>query len=76
MKKIVLSIVIFLFTIIGQAIACPNCKDAYTPGSTGASIGESYSWSILFMLMMPIAIVTFISLRIAYTAKKNRKTDL
>ncbi|MFN5006965.1 MAG: hypothetical protein ACK5GO_05675 [Ignavibacteria bacterium] len=76
MKKVVLLILLFAFTIIGQAVACPNCKDAYTPGSTGASIGESYSWSVLFMLLMPIATVTFISLRIAYAAKKNRKTDL
>jgi len=76
MKKVVLLILLFAFTIIVQAVACPNCKDAYTPGSTGASIGESYSWSVLFMLLMPIATVTFISLRIAYAAKKNRKTDL
>ena len=76
MKKIVLSIILFAFSIFGQVFACPNCKDAYTPGSTGASIGESYSWSVLFMLMMPIATITFISLRIAYAAKKNSKTDL
>ena len=76
MKKVILLILLFAFTIIGQAIACPNCKDAYTPGSAGASVGESYSWSVLFMLIMPIATVALISMRIVYAAKKNRNTDL
>lgn len=76
MRKFALSIFYFAITMIGQVMACPNCKDAYTPGSTGASIGESYSWSVLFMLLMPIATVTVITLRIAYSAKKNRNNDL
>lgn len=32
--------------------ACPSCKDAYVPGSAEASIGESYSYSVLFFLGM------------------------
>jgi hypothetical protein len=76
MRKFALSIFYFAITMIAQVMACPNCKDAYTPGSTGASIGESYSWSVLFMLLMPIATVTVITLRIAYSVKKNRNNDL
>lgn len=74
--NILLSIVFFVFATITQALACPNCKDAFTPGSTGATIGESYSWSVLFMLLMPMATVAVITLRIAYSAKKNRNNDL
>ena len=66
-------LILFLcFSIIQQAIACPNCKDAYTPGSAGASVGESYSWSVLFMLVVPIATVALISMRIVYSAKKSK----
>lgn len=38
--------------------ACPACKEGYSPGSKQAAIGESYSISVLFMLAMPITIVT------------------
>ncbi|MFM7156216.1 MAG: hypothetical protein ACKN9Y_02120 [Bacteroidota bacterium] len=76
MRKAALLTLTFAMTMAGQLLACPNCKDAYTPGSTGASIGESYSWSVLFMLLMPLATVAVITLRIAYSAKKNRNTDL
>ena len=68
-----ISLILFLCSsIIQQAIACPNCKDAYTPGSAGASVGESYSWSVLFMLVVPIATVALISMRIVYSAKKSK----
>ncbi|MCE2755295.1 MAG: hypothetical protein LW818_04765 [Ignavibacteriae bacterium] len=76
MKHRIFLILFLCLTIIQQAIACPNCKDAYTPGSAGASVGESYSWSVLFMLVMPIATIALISMRIVYSAKKNRNNDL
>jgi hypothetical protein len=75
MKRITYILCLFLL-IVQKAIACPNCKDAYTPGSAGATVGESYSWSVLFMLIMPIATIALISMRIVYSAKKNRNTDL
>ncbi len=42
----------------GTAQACPACKDNYAAGSKQATIGESYSISVLFMLAVPIVIVT------------------
>jgi len=72
MKHRILLLLFLCFSIIQQAIACPNCKDAYTPGSAGASVGESYSWSVLFMLVVPIATVALISMRIVYSAKKSK----
>lgn len=72
MKHKIFLILFLCFSIIQQAIACPNCKDAYTPGSAGASVGESYSWSVLFMLVVPIATLALISMRIVYSAKKSK----
>lgn len=34
------------------ATACPSCKDAYEIGSKQSSIGESYSYSVVFFLGM------------------------
>ncbi len=29
-------------------LACPNCSEAYAPGSKEAAIGEQYNYSIFF----------------------------
>lgn len=76
MKHKIFTILFLALVSVQQALACPNCKDAYTPGSAGASVGESYSWSVLFMLLMPVAAIAMVSLRIVYASKKNRNTDL
>lgn len=72
MKHRIFLLLFLCFSILQQAVACPNCKDAYIPGSAGASVGESYSWSVLFMLVVPIATVALISMRIVYSAKKSK----
>ncbi len=76
MKHRIILLMFLCLAFVQQVIACPNCKDAYTPGSAGASVGESYSWSVLFMLLMPVAAIAMVSLRIVYASKKNRNTDL
>lgn len=39
--------------LLGTALyACPECKEVYAAGTKEAAIGESYSWSVLFMLGM------------------------
>lgn len=49
---------VFCFTILFTtvSVACPNCKDAFASGPE-AAIGESYSWSILFMLGMFMSVI-------------------
>lgn len=54
-------------------LACPNCKDAYTPGSTGASVGESYSISVLFMLGMQLLAIGLVIGRIYFSIRKKQK---
>lgn len=41
-----------------RVVACPSCSDNFTKGSANAALGEAYSWSVLFMLAVPISIVT------------------
>ena len=44
---------VVVFVLIGSLVhACPSCKEAYAPGSKEASIGESYSYSVVFFLGM------------------------
>lgn len=47
-----------LVTSLPPAQACPACKDGYAAGSKQAKIGEAYSISVLFMLGVPMTIVT------------------
>ncbi|MDZ4744537.1 MAG: hypothetical protein SGJ05_00895 [bacterium] len=51
-------------------MACPGCKDGFASGANG-SIGEAYSWSILFMLGVPAAIVTGFTVFIVRRLKQN-----
>lgn len=50
-----LVIVLLLATV---AEACPNCKDQLAADPTTHNIARGYFWSILFMLSMPILIIT------------------
>lgn len=40
-----------------RVLACPSCSDNFTKGGTNAGVGESYSWSVLFLLGVPLTIV-------------------
>jgi hypothetical protein len=40
------------------AAACPSCKDAVAAqGSDAARLGEGYSYSIVLMIVMPLALM-------------------
>lgn len=57
MKRIVLGAVVFLMWATSAVQACPSCSDNFTKGSANASVGDSYSMSVLFMLVMPLSIL-------------------
>lgn len=63
---------IFCISILCTMVsdACPNCKDAFASGPE-ASIGESYSWSILFMLGMFMSVIGGFSFLIWSKVKKT-----
>jgi len=63
-----LAVVIALFAFVPTASACPNCKEAVaaqdsddlsgnSEGPVGA-VGAAYSYSVVFMLLMPILLLT------------------
>jgi hypothetical protein len=43
---------------VGQAVACPNCKEAVS-SSEGevASASMGYNWSVMFMLCVPFSLL-------------------
>lgn len=60
MKSIVLSILVTCTLVVATTTtnACPACKGGYAAGSKQAAVGEAYSISILFMLGLPITVVS------------------
>ena len=45
--------VLALYAVFADSLAaCPSCKDAYELGSKHSSVGESYSYSVVFFLGM------------------------
>jgi hypothetical protein len=67
-------LLIATLTLIGttrQSISCPNCKDGFAQDTRQAQIGESYSLSVLFMLLMMTGIGGGIAMKIAYHTKKT-----
>jgi hypothetical protein len=79
MKSKILLLLVFVFGIISSVnnviIACPNCKDAFEKGSVEASIGESYSLSVVFMLIMFTSVLVGFSLKIYLTMKKKNASS-
>lgn len=75
MKRISLwSLVGTLLIVVGSTMtACPACKDGYTAGTKQAAIGEAYSISVLFMLGMPLTILTVAGVAYVRHMKKIRK---
>lgn len=55
----VIALIVVVVAMSSQTLlACPSCSDNFTKGSANASLGEAYSWSVLFMLAVPLFIVT------------------
>jgi len=76
MMKTLKYIVLFLLINIYPLLACPNCKDAYTPGTSQAAIGEGFSMSILFMLSMLLLAISIVVGRIVYAIKKKNRNQI
>lgn len=68
MKRILISMLMFgCFAV--TAFACPNCKDGFGSGTGNASIGDAYSMSVLFMLGVPLTLLTVFTIVIARRLK-------
>lgn len=59
--------------LLGQvtvSVACPACKEGFRPGTTEALAGEGYSMSVLFMLAVPLFIVSTFTVVMVRRMKK------
>ncbi len=73
MKRNVVHIMFVLAVLLACALgadACPACKDSFGAGQNEA-VGEAYSWSILFMLGVPLTIVSVATVAIVRRVRKH-----
>ncbi|QDU31640.1 hypothetical protein ETAA8_68000 [Anatilimnocola aggregata] len=56
--KSMFAAVVVLLLVAGLAQACPTCKDQMAADPAAYNIARGYFWSVLFMLSMPILIIT------------------
>jgi heme/copper-type cytochrome/quinol oxidase subunit 2 len=67
--------------VSGVASACPTCKDQLAADPAAYNMARGYFWSILFMLSMPILIITglgsyfYWEIRRAYAQEALQVTD-
>lgn len=58
-----------------KIIACPNCKDAFEKGSVEANLGEGFSLSVMFMLVMFMSVLVGFSTKIYFSMKKKNASS-
>jgi hypothetical protein len=69
---VIISILILCVMTYGTACACPACKDGFSSNSSQAAIGETYSWTILFLLAVPITASAVIVWKIRASIKAKQ----
>lgn len=62
---------LIVFGFAQQLMACPACKDSFTASGQNASVGDAYSWSIMFMLGVPMTILTVFTVVITRKIRQN-----
>ncbi len=56
--KLGLATAVLLWSLVGSASACPNCKEAVAnQDGNAARLADGYSWSILLMMAMPFTLL-------------------
>lgn len=58
MKSMLMMLVPMVIWASSVLQACPSCTDNFTKGSANASVGDAYSMSVLFMLVVPLSILS------------------
>ena len=76
MMKTLKYISLYLLINIYPLFACPNCKDAYSSGTTQAAVGEGYSISVFFMLSMLLLAISIVVGRIVYAIRKKNRNQI
>ncbi|MFN4985672.1 MAG: hypothetical protein ACK5BQ_03380 [Ignavibacteria bacterium] len=71
MKKLMIMFGLLLTLLSGSLTACPACKDSFGANGANASVGDAYSWSVLFMLSVPLTILTVAIVLVARKIRQN-----
>ncbi len=71
LSRMIFAVIITFLVHVEKSLACPACKDSFTSAGGNASIGDAYSWSILFMLGVPLTIVTAASIFIVRRVRQH-----
>ncbi len=79
MKNKIVLLLVFALSIIcfvnNTMVACPNCKDAFDKGSVEANLGEGFSLSVIFMLVMFMSVLVGFSTKIYFSMKKKNASS-
>ncbi|WZO95959.1 hypothetical protein EP7_002932 [Isosphaeraceae bacterium EP7] len=62
---------LLLLVWVGDASACPNCKEAIAAQGNGESLKTGYFWSILFMIAMPFGLLGTGTLMVVRAVKRG-----
>lgn len=57
--------------LVGDASACPNCKEAVASQGNAEGVKQGYFWSILFMIGMPFTLLSAGTLMVVRAAKRG-----
>lgn len=71
MGRLTLTFILAIVSCTQFVGACPACKDSFTSGTQNAAVGDAYSWSILFMLGVPMTILTVFTVVITRKIRQN-----
>lgn len=63
-------ILIFVELLPSALLACPNCKAGFTETTQQASVGEAMSLSVIFMIALPVFLISTIAMMIRRQSKK------
>ncbi len=67
-----LSVLTITLTMIASTVsACPNCKEAVADQSNAADLKSGYYYSILFMIGMPMTLLTVGVFTVVQASKKG-----
>ena len=73
----ILPLLVLTFGLVGEASACPNCKEAVAAQPEEvATMKEGYNYSVLFMLAMPFSLLGVGSFLVARAVKQGALPEM
>jgi len=74
---LILAVVVFCAVAAGDAMGCPNCKDAVnTSDPDGLNLARGYFYSILIMLAMPCTLISSFGIYVWREMQRQKRAGL